>query len=191
MVKDGFLVPIFYGQGCKLVENVMSVNTLQEVVREKIFKELQEGRFEGPFTSPAFINFRISPLGIFTKKEPDSFRFIHHLSYPVGDSLNNQISKAMSSVTYTSFKDALVKPRPLGSGALIAKADIKSVFRLLPIHPDCFSSLGFLFANRFYFDKCLSMGCLLSNFYFKSFSTLFGMGDFFSNRFYLNNSLLG
>lgn len=54
---------------------------------------------------------------------------------------------------------------------LLAKADIKSAFRLLPIHPSCFNSLGFQFQGQFYFDRCLPMGCSLSCFYFEEFAT--------------------
>lgn len=141
--KDGFILPTFLEQGCKLVSNLKSVDDMHEVVREKILKEIQEGRFEGHFSSPPFINFRISPLDIVPKKDPNSVRLIHHLSYPVGDSLNDQISEDMALVMYASFEDALVQLRRLGPGALLAKANIKSAFRLLPIHQDCFNSLGF------------------------------------------------
>lgn len=82
-------------------------------------------------------------MGIFQKKEPNTYRLIHHLSYPKGSSLNDQIDVSLASVKYATFEDALVKLRKLGRGALLAKADIKSAFRLLPIHPDCFNSLGF------------------------------------------------
>lgn len=74
-------------------------------------------------------------------------------------------------MTYTSFEDALEKLKSLGKGALMAKANVKSAFRLLPINPGCFNSLGFFFKNSFYFDKCLPMGCSLSCFYFVAFSS--------------------
>lgn len=47
------------------------------------------------------------------------------------------------SVSYASFEDALVKIRSFGIGALMAKADIKSAFCLLPLSPSAFNSLGF------------------------------------------------
>lgn len=138
----------------------------------RLLKNWKKGRFEGPCYSPPFIQH----LGIVPKKEPNSFKLIHHLSYPAGDSLNDPISEAMTTVTYASFEDALGKLRLLGSGTLLAKADIKSVFWLLPIHLESFSSLGF------FFDKYLAIGCTLSCFYFESFSTVW---------FFLNDSLLG
>lgn len=74
-------------------------------------------------------------------------------------------------VSYASFEKAIGMLQKVGCAALIAKADIKSAFRLLPIHPDSFNSLGFHFYGQFYFDRCLPMGCSLSSFYFESFSS--------------------
>lgn len=48
----------------------------------------------------------------------------------------------------------------------MAIADIKSAFRLLPIN-----SVGFVFDNQLFFDKCLPMGLTLSCYYFEAFST--------------------
>lgn len=169
--SDGFWLPKFSGIGCTLVNNLKSVDQFSDVVYSKIFKEISDGRIAGPFSSPPFENFRISPLGIVPKKEKNSFRLIHHLSFPTGQSFNDQIDTNLSSVTYASYEDALSKLRYLGKGALMAKADIKSAFRLLPINPECFNSLGFFFDKKFYFDKCLPVGCSLSCFYFESFSS--------------------
>lgn len=76
----------------------------------------------------------------------------------------------MASVKYASFEDALQKLRQLGEWALLAKADIKSAFRLLPSHPDCFSSLGFFFESKFILID-FTHGLLIVMFYFESFST--------------------
>lgn len=61
--------------------------------------------------------------------------------------------------------------RAFGPGALLAKADIQSAFRLLPIHPSGFNSLRFQFDKMFFVDKFLPMGCSLSFFYFEAFTT--------------------
>jgi hypothetical protein len=50
----------------------------------------------------------------------------------------------------------------LGKGALLAKADIQSAFRLLRIWPGDFDQLGFSLSGNFYFDKCLPMGVAVS-----------------------------
>lgn len=84
---------------------------------------------EGPFQLPPFHNFRISPLGIVPKLESNEFRIIHHLSFPKGDSLIDELDDALCSVSYSAFEDAGGKLRLFGPGALLAK----SAFRLLPI----------------------------------------------------------
>lgn len=63
---------------------------------------------------------------------------------------------------YTSLDDTVHILKGCGKSALMAKADIKSVFRLLPVHPDDFVLLGFQFQGSFYFDQALPMGCSLS-----------------------------
>lgn len=84
----------------------------------------------------------VSPLGVVPKKEVGKFWLIHHLSYPKGDSVNDGISKDEASVSYVSFYRAVVLVRDAGPGTLLAKSDIESAFRLLPVHPDCFHLLG-------------------------------------------------
>ncbi|XP_060111191.1 semaphorin-6A-like [Heteronotia binoei] len=53
----------------------------------------------------------------------------------------------------------------------MAKCDIKSAFRLLPVHPDDFELLGFKFEGKFYTDRALPMGCSVSCAAFERFSS--------------------
>lgn len=48
-------------------KNVKSIEGMEHV-REKIKKEVREGRVLGPFQELLVPNFRVSPLGIVTKK---------------------------------------------------------------------------------------------------------------------------
>ena len=61
--------------------------------------------------------------------------------------------------------------RKFGPGAMLAKCDIESAFRLLPIHPQDFWLLGFQFNGAFYFDKAMPMGCSVACAAFEAFST--------------------
>ena len=63
----------------------------RDEIKGKKRKELAAGRIAGPSDTPIFPNMRCSPLGFVPKKEPGEFRMIHHLSYPHGDSINDQI----------------------------------------------------------------------------------------------------
>lgn len=90
--RDGFLVPSFNGIGFNMVKNLKSAYIHLAVVQEKISKEIIEGRIAGPFSLPPFPDFRLSSLGIIPKKERGSFRMIHHLSYLMDSSLNDEVS---------------------------------------------------------------------------------------------------
>ena len=59
----------------------------------------------------------------------------------------------------------------LGPNCLIAKADIKDAFRIIPIHPNDYGLLGFTWQNKCYHDRCLPMGCSTSCQTFESFSS--------------------
>ena len=61
--------------------------------------------------------------------------------------------------------------RKCGVGAELAKCDIKSMFRILPVHPLDFNLLGFQFGGEFYIDRALLMGYSVSCAAFGKFST--------------------
>lgn len=44
----------------------------------------------------------------------------------------------------------------------MANCNIKSAFRLLPVHPCDFELLGFSFEGSFYVDRALPIGCSVS-----------------------------
>ena len=59
----------------------------------------------------------------------------------------------------------------LPKGSFTAKSDIAEAFRLLPVHPEDYPKLGFMFQGKYYFDRCLPMGCSSSCSIFESFSS--------------------
>ncbi|OCT57189.1 hypothetical protein XELAEV_18003887mg [Xenopus laevis] len=95
-----------------------SIRSNPQIVVEKIDKELALGRIQGPFVDPPFDYFRVSPLGVVPKKDPGSFRLIHHLSFPSGDSVNDGIGRELSSVSYASFDNAVAVVQRCVSQAL-------------------------------------------------------------------------
>ncbi len=54
---------------------------------------------------------------------------------------------------------------------MLSKLDIKSAFKIIPVHPEDHHLLGFLWENQFYYDKTLPMGCRSSCAIFELFST--------------------
>ena len=141
------------------------------IVQSKLRKECEAGRIVGPFLSPPFQNFVCSPLGIVPKKDPSEFRLIHHLSYPDGSSVNDHIPHERSSVHYATISDAISVIKQAGASCFMAKTDVKSAFRIIPIHPSDFPLLGMKWDNQYYFDRCLAMGLSSSCAIFEAFST--------------------
>lgn len=65
----------------------------------------------------------------------------------------------------------LVLIKQLGCGCYLAKTDIKSAFRILPVHRDDYILLGFSWKEKFYYDLCVPMGCASSCAIFERFSS--------------------
>ena len=120
---------------------------------------------------PLIGNLRVSTLGIIPKKAQGKFRLIHHLSFPEGMSVNDVISPELCTIRYTSFDEAVSMVRRCGVGAELVKCDIKSAFRILPIHHLDFNLLGFQFQGSFYVDRDLLMSCSVSCMAFEKFSS--------------------
>ena len=145
---------------CRSTEpaNLKSAREQPTIVFSKLRKEIEEGRIAGPFEQPPFDDFHCSPVGLVPKKVPGEYRLIHHLSYPPGGSINDSIPKEFSSVSYASISDAISLLKQSGPGSFMAKTDIKSAFRIVPIHPDHYPLLGMKWQGLYYYDKCLAMG---------------------------------
>ena len=151
--------------------NLQSVLSNLSIAQQKIDKEVALGRVAGPFTSRPLVNLRVNPLGLVPKQTPGEYRMIHHLSYPPGYSINDFIEDDKCNVEYSRFDDAVELVAKLGQDTLLAKADIKSAFRLLPVSPRDFELLGMKINGKFYVDKCLPMGVRCAPAYFEKFST--------------------
>lgn len=100
--------------------NLISTWQHPDVVTRYCIKELSLGRIAGPFVDPPFANLVTNPVGVVAKKAPGEFRVIHHLSHPVGRSINDGIAKECSTVHYASVDDAIRMIRDLGPGCFLA-----------------------------------------------------------------------
>lgn len=169
--KQGFKIQYQGPRQQRFCKNLLSVQQHENIVAEKLQKEVSLGRIAGPFNFLPFSNLQCSPIGIVPKKEINEFRLIHHLSYPDGASINDFIPNELCSVSYTTVDDAIKQIKKLGKSCLLAKTDIASAFRILPVHPDDHELLGIQFNGDFYYDKCLPMGCSISCSIFETFST--------------------
>lgn len=168
---NGFKIPYEGDLPSSSTKNLKSAYEMPQQILEKINTEITSGRIAGPFSSEPFKHFIISPVGVVPKKTPGKYRFIHHLSHPRGFSVNDGISEEFSSVQYSSVSDAISLVRSVGPGAFMAKTDIESAFRIMPIHPSFHFLLGFKFQSQFYYDKTLPMGLASSCQMFETLSS--------------------
>ena len=92
------------------------------------------------------------------KGHTGKWRLIVDLSHPRGHSVNDGIPKSLCSLKYVTIDEAIQGILQLGRGALLAKIDIKSAFRLLPVHPADRHMLGMQWKDGAYIDTCLPFG---------------------------------
>lgn len=153
-------------------QNHVTVQQFNTVAKTLIYNEVSLGRYAGPFDNPPFNAFQISPLKLTPKKKPGEFRLLHNLSYPYDDtSVNKNIPQECTKVSYASIQDAINYILKLGKGCYMAKSDIKSAFRLVPVHPEDYYLLGFKFNGKYFYDRCLAQGCASSCKIFEEIST--------------------
>ena len=150
--------------------NHPSVHDNLQIVNKMISVELHLGRVAGPFLRPPFTDLVVSPLGLVPKKEAGAFRLIHDLSFPKGDSVNGGIPREYCSVSYEGYDYFVSMLAEVGRGCFIAKADIESAFRIIPISPVDYHLLGFMINDQYFYDRCLPMGCSISCQLFEEFS---------------------
>ncbi len=169
--KNGFKLAYLGDRTSRDSKNLKSITNLKKEALEKINKEVKLGRIAGPFHEKPLPDLIISPIGLVPKSEPGKYRLIQHLSYPEGESINDGIDRGMCKVNYTSFDVAVRLVVSAGKGALMAKSDIESAFRLLPVHPQDFQLLGIKVGDQYFVDKALPMGASCSPAHFERFST--------------------
>ena len=135
----------------------------------KVMKEVEAGRYAGPFEEPPFDCFVQSPIGLVPKDKGKKTRLIFHLSYPRnGESVNSGISKEHCSVSYPDFEEAVKLCLTEGVGCKIAKSDMSSAFRHVPLSSSQWCLLVMkckhpITQKIWYFvDKCLPFGSSIS-----------------------------
>ena len=152
--------------------NMKSAFEFPHVIDMKISKEIALHRILGPFDSPPIDpTFRISPVGVVPKKVPGEYRMIHNLSYPEGSSVNDYIPFELATVQYATVHDAIGFIQHAPTIIFMAKLDVESAFRIIPISPNDSPLLGFRWRDQFYMHAALPMGAASSSAIFETFST--------------------
>lgn len=152
--------------------NHKSFSSRPDFVQRYISTEVACNRIAGPYNvKPSSLI--ISPMGLVAKNNSNTdFRVIQDFSMPKADgSINSGITDDKAIVSYELFDYVARMIVKLGHGCLIAKADIKSAFRICPVSPEDYHLLGFKVEGLYYHDRVLTMGCRSSCQIFERFST--------------------
>ena len=160
-ISQGFRVGFNYRQGSLVsaYKNLSCALQHMKVVDEYLQNELSHRLVSGPFKKEEVPQVHISRFGVMPKNyQPDKWRLIVDLSFPKGHSVNDGVSKPLCSLSYITVDDALEEICRTGSDCLLAKIDIKSAFRLLPVHPADRHLLGMEWRDLVYINSCLSFG---------------------------------
>ena len=164
--RIGYLGP----QKFRVSNNLISASQHPEVISANLSKEMSLGRVAGPFLSPPLPNFQCHPIGVVPKKHSTEWRTIYHLSYLPGESVNDHIPKDPYSFQHVRVDDAISILKSLGPGEYMAKTDLKSALRIMPIHPDDWNLLGIYWESRHYVDLYLPFELRSSLFFFNQIS---------------------
>ena len=149
--------------------NLLSAKLHSAVIDQELFKECAAGRILGPYTTQPLPNLRCSGLGAVPKKN-GKWRVIMHLSAPIGNSVNDFIAPEDFSLHYATIDDAIRLIMSSGRGTLMAKVDLKSAFRMVPVHHSDWELLGIFWQDQYFIDTCLPFGCRSSPFLFNQFA---------------------
>ena len=143
-----------------------------EVVTTNLADDVSQGRTMGPFSTPSFNNFQVSPIGLVSKNHSDKFQTIFHLSYPKSgtSSINFCIEKDDFSLQCITIDNATAAIQKFGRGCYMGKTDIQSAFRLIPVHPDDWELLGMFWNGQYYVDKVLPFGLRSAPYIFNQLS---------------------
>ena len=159
-IERGFRIG--FDRGGKLVsarKNMLSAVEHPEVVAEYLLKEKERGVLLGPFQRSDVPEVVISRFGVIPKGgQPGKWRLIVDLSHPDQRSVNDGVRPEWCSLTYVRVEDVVRRLLQLGVGAKMAKIDIKSAYRIVPVHPDDRHLLGMCWDNQIYVDAVLPFG---------------------------------
>ena len=160
----GFRIGFSWAKPLSLASrNIPSAYQHPEVVSTYIEKEVSAGNFIGLLLLTTKLaagpSIHISRIGVIPKGHNlKKFRIITDLSYPSGRSVNDGISAQWCSLVYTSVDKVATAVLTLGRGSLLAKVDIKSAYRLIPVHPSNRPLLGIRWQGHIFVETKLPFG---------------------------------
>ena len=162
-ISHGFQVGFDYTQGSlkSASKNLNCALQHKQVVNEYLENELHDNRIFGPFQKADAKGIHINRFGVIPKHhQSDKLRLIVDLSFLNGRIVNDRILKTLCSLSYNTVDTAIDEICRVGPNCLLAKIDVKSTFRLLPVHHADQHLLGMEWKKLSYVDNCLPFGLL-------------------------------
>ena len=156
-IRQGFRLGFDYSKRKPLPakKNMRSATDNGTVVEEYLRKEVSAGRVIAGVQQAV----QVSRFGAIPKAgEPNSWRLIVDLSYPHGRSVNDSISKELSSIRYATVDQAVQCILDRGPGTELAKIDVEQAYRNVPVHEDDRWLLGMEWDATTYMDMTLPFG---------------------------------
>ena len=105
---------------------------------------------------------QISRIGVIPKGSTGKWHLIVDLSAPEGFIVNDNIDETLCSLSYISVEDTVQEIVAKGQGSQLAKVDIQSTYRTIPVHPEDWNLLGMVWENFLFIDTTLPLGLRLA-----------------------------
>ena len=137
---------------------MVSASEHPEVIREYLAVECSEGRVLGPLDPALVPTAHTCRFGVIPKGSSGKWRLIVDMSSPEGTSVNDGVSEHLTSLTYVGVKHATSMVTFHGRGTLLAKIDVQSAYRNIPVHPDDRWLMGMLWEGELFVDTTLPFG---------------------------------
>ena len=154
-------------------QNMPSASLQPSDIDQYLLTEVEKGRVAGPFSIPPIPNLHISHFGIIPKKyQPGKWQLILDLSSPAGHSVNDGIPKESFSLQYMKVDDVINGIMSLGRGSLLAKFDVESAYRNVPVHSDGHYLLGMKWRAKYFIALALPFGLRSAPYIFSSLADL-------------------
>ena len=157
-ISEGFRLGFGYAShSCRSAQvNMLSATTNPQVIEEYLGNEVALGRVVGPVEN---LKVQISRFGVIPKgHQKGKWRLILDLSHPVSGSVNDGIDSDLCSLSYTSVSHVAKLVVARGKGCLLAKLDLESAYRMVPVHPEDRLLLGMKWKGSVWMDTTLPFG---------------------------------
>ena len=129
-----------------------------QVIDKYIKQESDAGSIISTFPKAVAPTVHINQFGVIPKKhQSGKWRLITDLPYPEDASMNDTIKLELCSLFNITVDEVAARAISVGRNSLLAKIDIKGIYRLLPVFPADHAYLGMCWKERIYVDAMLPL----------------------------------